>query len=260
MAWPHLSLLLTRDQRSGRGRLDRSWTAAAGTAVAVSVAVGVAEVPMASRGWIPLLAGAAMTRAVQAQLRGTEHTAGLKWPNDVLLDGGKVCGILAETVPADPDIVVVGAGVNTTMTPRRPPCRDGHLVRRRRGRGRRGPPHLRLRRCPRRAAARARHRTRGCRGRRSPRRGRGPLHHPRGPTSASPSRTAPRWWDERSASTRTGVSWWTWTGPRPRCRRATWCTCGSTSGSASPPAPRRPRDVSWRGGTAVSVAWRTLRG
>jgi BirA family transcriptional regulator, biotin operon repressor / biotin---[acetyl-CoA-carboxylase] ligase len=115
-AWPHLSLLLTRDQRAGRGRLDRSWTAPPETALAVSVALAVGGVPVASRGWIPLIAGAAMTRAVAEQLRGTGNTAGLKWPNDVLLDGKKLCGILAEAVPSHPDVVVVGAGVNTTMT------------------------------------------------------------------------------------------------------------------------------------------------
>jgi BirA family transcriptional regulator, biotin operon repressor / biotin---[acetyl-CoA-carboxylase] ligase len=114
--WPHLSLLLTRDQRAGRGRLDRTWTAPPGTALAVSVAVAVGGIPVASRGWIPLIAGAAMTRAVAAQLRGTGNSAGLKWPNDVLMDGAKLCGILAEAVPSHPDLVVIGAGVNTTMT------------------------------------------------------------------------------------------------------------------------------------------------
>jgi BirA family biotin operon repressor/biotin-[acetyl-CoA-carboxylase] ligase len=62
------------------------------------------------------VAGAAMTRAVMDQLRGTGHTAGLKWPNDVLLDGGKVSGILAEVVPCYPTAVVIGAGVNTRMS------------------------------------------------------------------------------------------------------------------------------------------------
>ncbi|WP_029146196.1 biotin--[acetyl-CoA-carboxylase] ligase [Microbacterium luticocti] len=113
--WPHLSLLLTRDQRAGRGRLDRTWTAPPGTALAVSVLVRVPQVPPAARGWIPLIAGAAMTRAVAAQLRGTGHTVRLKWPNDVLLDGGKVCGILAEAVPGDMDAVVIGSGVNTRI-------------------------------------------------------------------------------------------------------------------------------------------------
>ncbi|KRA22218.1 biotin--acetyl-CoA-carboxylase ligase [Microbacterium sp. Root61] len=115
-SWPHLSVLLTDDQRAGRGRLDRTWTAPPGTALAVSIVVRVAGVPAESRGWIPLIAGAAMTRAVAAQIRATGHTAKLKWPNDVLLDGAKVCGILAEAVPGHPDAVVIGAGVNTRMT------------------------------------------------------------------------------------------------------------------------------------------------
>jgi BirA family transcriptional regulator, biotin operon repressor / biotin---[acetyl-CoA-carboxylase] ligase len=114
--WPHLALLLTTDQRAGRGRLDRTWTAPPGTALAVSVVVRVAQIPAVARGWVPLAAGAAMTRAIAAQLRGTGHSAGLKWPNDVLLDGGKVCGILAEALAGDPDTVVIGAGVNTRMS------------------------------------------------------------------------------------------------------------------------------------------------
>ncbi|UUT35759.1 biotin--[acetyl-CoA-carboxylase] ligase [Microbacterium elymi] len=113
LGWPHLSLLLTHDQRAGRGRLDRSWTAPPGTALAVSVLVRVADVPPAARGWIPLIAGAAMTRAIRAQLGGSGHSAALKWPNDVLVDGGKICGILAEVVA--PDAVVIGSGINTTM-------------------------------------------------------------------------------------------------------------------------------------------------
>jgi BirA family transcriptional regulator, biotin operon repressor / biotin---[acetyl-CoA-carboxylase] ligase len=114
--WPHLSVLLTMDQRAGRGRLDRTWTTPPGTALAVSVLVRVPDLPAPARGWIPLVAGAAMTRAVMDQLRGTGHTAGLKWPNDVLLDGGKLSGILAEVIPGDPAAVVIGAGVNTRMT------------------------------------------------------------------------------------------------------------------------------------------------
>ncbi|MCR2793731.1 biotin--[acetyl-CoA-carboxylase] ligase [Microbacterium sp. zg.Y625] len=112
---PHLSVLLTDDQRAGRGRLDRSWTTPPGTALAVSVLVRVPDLPAHARGWIPLVAGAAMTRALTDVLSGHVHKVALKWPNDVLLDGGKVCGILAEVVPGDPSAVVVGAGVNTSM-------------------------------------------------------------------------------------------------------------------------------------------------
>jgi BirA family transcriptional regulator, biotin operon repressor / biotin---[acetyl-CoA-carboxylase] ligase len=112
-AWPHLSVLLTTDQRAGRGRLDRTWIAPAGSALALSVVVRT-PLPPASRGWIPLLAGAAMTRAVARQAARSGHTTGLKWPNDVLVDGRKICGILAEAVPGS-DAVVVGSGVNTRM-------------------------------------------------------------------------------------------------------------------------------------------------
>ncbi|MBB2976361.1 BirA family biotin operon repressor/biotin-[acetyl-CoA-carboxylase] ligase [Microbacterium endophyticum] len=115
-AWPHLSLLLTTDQRAGRGRLDRTWTAPAGTALAVSVVLRVPELPIQFRGWLPLLSGVAMTTAVRAQLSGSGHITGLKWPNDVLVDGGKISGILAEVVPGRPDIVVVGVGTNTSMS------------------------------------------------------------------------------------------------------------------------------------------------
>lgn len=114
-AWPHLSVLLTTDQRAGRGRLDRTWTTPPGTALAVSVLVRVPGIPPAKRGWIPLIAGTAMAAAMAAQLRGTALAPELKWPNDVLLVGGKVCGILAEVLPSDSDAIVIGTGVNTRM-------------------------------------------------------------------------------------------------------------------------------------------------
>ncbi|NYE21051.1 biotin--[acetyl-CoA-carboxylase] ligase [Microbacterium immunditiarum] len=119
--WPHLSVLVTDDQRSGRGRLDRSWETPAGSGLAVSVLVRVGSLPTRSRGWIPLVAGAAMARAVAAQVAESGHDARVKWPNDVLLDGAKLCGILAEVVPGHPDAVVVGAGVNTRMTAKQLP-------------------------------------------------------------------------------------------------------------------------------------------
>lgn len=111
VAWPHLSVLLTDNQTAGRGRLDRSWVAPAGSALAISVLLR--ELPTSSEltGWIPLIAGVAMSHAVAAQL--PEHEVGVKWPNDVLAAGRKICGILAESTGT---AVIVGAGVNTAMT------------------------------------------------------------------------------------------------------------------------------------------------
>lgn len=109
--WPHLSALVTRNQTAGRGRLDRTWVAPDGSSLAISVLLRALPVDPAARGWIPLAAGAAMAEAVAAQL--PTHDVAVKWPNDVLVDGRKICGILAE---ATTDAVVVGSGINTAMT------------------------------------------------------------------------------------------------------------------------------------------------
>lgn len=110
-AWPHLSVLLTDTQTAGRGRLDRLWTAPAGSSLAISVLLRRLPSDPRARGWIPLAAGVAMADAVAAQLPGRD--VAVKWPNDVLVDGRKICGILAE---ATADAVIVGTGVNTAMT------------------------------------------------------------------------------------------------------------------------------------------------
>ena len=105
-AWPHLSVLITHDQAAGRGRLDRTWVAPAGSALAISVLIRHLPTAPTARGWIPLAAGAAMAAAVAEQLPG--HDVAVKWPNDVLVDGFKICGILAE---ATTGAAVVGHAV-----------------------------------------------------------------------------------------------------------------------------------------------------
>lgn len=121
---PDGSVVVTLDQTAGRGRLDRTWAAPAGQALAVSVLVRAA-LDDRDRGWLPLVAGAAMRDAVTAALQlapadatdvasvGGASRVAVKWPNDVLVDGRKVAGILCQ-VAADGS-VVVGAGVNLTI-------------------------------------------------------------------------------------------------------------------------------------------------
>ncbi|HEU0182157.1 MAG TPA: biotin--[acetyl-CoA-carboxylase] ligase [Agromyces mariniharenae] len=132
-AWPHGAVIVTDDQTSGRGRLGRTWLAPTGKTLAISVLLrpelpGGAPFPPEGYGWIPLIAGAAMTEAVRravevaASARDDEEeddgTGGvevqLKWPNDVLVSGYKVCGILSELIP-ETGAVVVGAGLNLTL-------------------------------------------------------------------------------------------------------------------------------------------------
>ncbi|CAN5509497.1 biotin--[acetyl-CoA-carboxylase] ligase [soil metagenome] len=112
LADPVLGVVVVADHQSqGQGRRGRTWTAPPGTALAVSVSVP--SVPPARRGWVPLLAGLAVARALREHPDGI--SAGLKWPNDVMVTGPgepeprKVCGILAA---ARPDVLVIGAGLN----------------------------------------------------------------------------------------------------------------------------------------------------
>lgn len=110
-ALPSFSSLLTLDQTAGRGRLDRSWVAPRGTALALSVLVRDAlRHPLAS--WLPLLAGLALTESLDDVAPGR---VALKWPNDLLLDGRKVCGILVEVAPGGRD-AVVGSGLNLAQS------------------------------------------------------------------------------------------------------------------------------------------------
>lgn len=108
---PSFTALLTLDQTAGRGRLDRSWVAPAGTALALSVLVRDAlRHPLGS--WLPLLAGLLLAEAIDELLPGRVT---IKWPNDLLIDGRKVCGILVEVAQNGRD-AVVGSGLNLTQT------------------------------------------------------------------------------------------------------------------------------------------------
>ncbi len=112
---PEFTTIVTTSQVGGRGRLGRVWVAPPGQSVAVSVLLrpmaSGRSVDPAGLGWIPLIAGLAMTRAIAAL--GPRDGAMLKWPNDVLIDGRKVSGILTE-LGADGSIVI-GAGVNLAI-------------------------------------------------------------------------------------------------------------------------------------------------
>ncbi|HTZ44826.1 MAG TPA: biotin--[acetyl-CoA-carboxylase] ligase [Jatrophihabitans sp.] len=94
-------------QTAGRGRLDRGWQSPTGAGLTVSVLLRP-PVPPTSWGWLPLLAGLALCRAIGDR-------AELKWPNDVLMgpEQAKVAGILGESTG---EAVVLGMGINVSTT------------------------------------------------------------------------------------------------------------------------------------------------
>lgn len=107
------TVVVTTNQTAGRGRLDRVWVAPPGRTIAVSVLLSLPDLPLEKVGWMPLLAGLAMTRAVASLV--DPPRVSLKWPNDVQVDGLKVSGLLTELL-VSPRAVVIGAGLNLTMT------------------------------------------------------------------------------------------------------------------------------------------------
>jgi BirA family biotin operon repressor/biotin-[acetyl-CoA-carboxylase] ligase len=102
----------TDHQLAGRGRLARSWTSPPRAGIAVSVLLRPVSVARERWTWLPLIAGVAVAGAVDR----AGVSAGLKWPNDVLVDGAKIGGILLENVGGATDAVVVGIGLNVTGT------------------------------------------------------------------------------------------------------------------------------------------------
>lgn len=92
----------TLNQTAGRARIDRRWETPPGEALAACVLVR----PSAGHSWTPLATGLAVQRAIDDVI---EPSPTVKWPNDVLVDGRKVSGILCEMRG---DAVAVGFGIN----------------------------------------------------------------------------------------------------------------------------------------------------
>ncbi len=103
------TVLVADLQTAGRGRRGRAWLAPARSALTFSVLLRPVAVPQVHRGWVGALLGLALVAGIR---RRTGLGAGLKWPNDLLIEGRKAAGILAASVgPA----LVVGAGLNVTL-------------------------------------------------------------------------------------------------------------------------------------------------
>jgi BirA family biotin operon repressor/biotin-[acetyl-CoA-carboxylase] ligase len=99
---PHGTLVTAAEQTAGRGRQGRAWSAPPGAALLMSLVLR--DPPRL----LPLAAAVAVAEVVGP-------SAQIKWPNDVLLDGGKVAGILAESRPQE-RWAVLGIGLNVAVS------------------------------------------------------------------------------------------------------------------------------------------------
>ncbi len=99
----HGDIIVADEQTAGRGRFGRSWVSPRGGLYATVI--------LSSDPLISLKAGLAVVRVLRSV---GINSAGLKWPNDVLVEGRKIAGILIET---DGAFSLVGIGLNLTLAP-----------------------------------------------------------------------------------------------------------------------------------------------
>jgi BirA family transcriptional regulator, biotin operon repressor / biotin---[acetyl-CoA-carboxylase] ligase len=111
---PQGTTVMAEEQTRGRGRRGRSWTAAPGSSILLSM---IMRPPTpAAETLVSLRLGLAAARAIE---RGTTLHVGLKWPNDLVVQGRKVGGILCESRhdPGRGASVIAGIGLNVTQGP-----------------------------------------------------------------------------------------------------------------------------------------------
>ena len=120
--WPDGEWLVTRRQTAGRGRQGRSWFDGAGNFMgSCAVRVETSDPPPASLSFVAALA----VHDAAAEALGQGSALAVKWPNDVLLGGGKLSGILLEMVRG---VIVVGIGVNLVRAPDLPDRKTAALA------------------------------------------------------------------------------------------------------------------------------------
>ena len=112
------TILASEFQSSGRGRLDRTFEAAAHSALTFSIYI---EPKVVKEEWsfLTLLAGLSVHEALHALDPQTE--VGIKWPNDLLIGEKKFAGLIAQATAKG---VVLGIGINVGMTPQELPVEN----------------------------------------------------------------------------------------------------------------------------------------
>lgn len=112
---PHGTLVVADRQDNGKGRRGRGWVLPAGVAIAMSIVLKPRELHPGNAPMLTLVSALAVERAI---LQQTGMKPAIKWPNDIVIEGKKVCGILTEMSTQMDYInhIVVGIGINVHNT------------------------------------------------------------------------------------------------------------------------------------------------
>ncbi|MGL1958973.1 MAG: biotin--[acetyl-CoA-carboxylase] ligase [Colwellia sp.] len=109
------AVIWAKEQTSGRGRFDRSWSASSGDDLTFSIYMPLKEIPQ--RNWPNITQVMALT--LHETLLEHNIKTEIKWPNDLLIEGKKLCGILCELIQNNGTsmaILGVGLNVNSSIT------------------------------------------------------------------------------------------------------------------------------------------------
>ena len=111
---PEVCLAVADEQTAGRGRDGRTWLAPPGAALLLSLGFRPTWLAPDLVWRLPAVVSLAMADAAEAAIGAAAGTVRLKWPNDLMIDGRKVAGVLGESVGlgTDDPRVIVGIGIN----------------------------------------------------------------------------------------------------------------------------------------------------
>lgn len=120
---PDGTLFVAEKQTGGKGRQGRIWTSPPGENIYMSLLLWKPEIKTVSASQLTLVMGLSVTQGIEAL---TGRKAGIKWPNDVVYSGKKICGILTEMriQEGKPEHIVIGVGINVNQTEFSPELQD----------------------------------------------------------------------------------------------------------------------------------------
>lgn len=110
----HGTVVFTEEQLSGKGRMGRGWVTPKGSSIAMTCILRP-KFPPQNASMLTLLMGLSVAQAIRSQY---PLDACIKWPNDIVVSGKKICGILTEMNTEADKIreVVIGVGINGNLT------------------------------------------------------------------------------------------------------------------------------------------------
>lgn len=112
---PHGTLVTAESQYAGIGRRGRSWSSEENTGIYMTMVLRP-DVEVSKASMLTLVAAVAVAKAMEKQVEDGDCQPYIKWPNDIVINKKKICGILTELslTGTDMDFLVIGIGINVS--------------------------------------------------------------------------------------------------------------------------------------------------